>query len=139
MLTFERVHRASIEWDQEINNYEERTIFQTRPWLSFIAKTQDAEPVVAAIKKDGQKVGYLTGLIVRKFGFRILGSPFPGWTTSYMGLCLSAATPRRIAMQALTRFAFEGLHCAHLEIMDRYLTLDDIRGLGFEHRNFVGF
>ena len=65
-------------WAAEINNYPERTIFQTPAWLSFIAKTQNAQPVFAAFREGQQGLGYFTGLMVCKFGIRILGSPFPG-------------------------------------------------------------
>jgi hypothetical protein len=78
MLTFDPVDINSVDWAAEINNYPERTIFQTPAWLSFIAKTQNAQPVFAALREGQQGLGYFTGLMVCKFGIRILGSPFPG-------------------------------------------------------------
>src|SRR4029077_20026021 len=102
-------------------------------------KTQSAEPVVARLRNGEQTLGYFVGLIVRKFGLRILGSPFPGWTTSYMGLCLSPGTSRRLAVEALIHFAFQELRCVHLEIMDRNLYLDELSGLGMDHRLVKGF
>jgi len=58
-------------------------------------------------------------MIVTKFGMRILGSPLPGWTTSYMGVVLQPEVSRVEALAALKRFAFEDLKCVHMEIMDR--------------------
>lgn len=139
MLKFERVDMDPGTWSAEIAKCPEHTVFQTHQWLSFVAKTQHAEPVIAALKEGQQIVGYFAGLIVRKFGLRILGSPLAGWTTSYMGLCLTAPTPRRMAVEALIRFAFEDLRCVHFEFMDRSLTLDDLNSLGFGHRIFAGF
>ena len=139
MLAFERIKLDSVDWERELQKYPNRTIFQTSAWLSFVAKTQNAEPVVAALRNRQETLGYFTGLIIQKFGFRILGSPFPGWTTSYMGLCLSPATSRRRAIEALTRFAFEDLRCIHLEIMDRHLNVDELSGLGFAYRLVRGF
>jgi hypothetical protein len=134
MLTFERIDIGSFQWGEIINNYPHRTIYQTPAWLSFVARTQNAEPVIAALKDGRQTVGYFTGLIVCKFGFRLLGSPFPGWTTFYMGLCLSPGISRRMAIEALVRFAFEDLRCIHLEIMDRNLTVNELSNLNFEYK-----
>lgn len=139
MLTFERVDIDTANWADKITSYPDRTIFQTPAWLAFVANTQNAEPVLAVLKDAQQILGYFTGLIVRKFVFRILGSPFPGWTTSYMGLCLSPGVSRRIAVEALVRFAFHNLGCVHLEFMDRNMTADDLSGLGFHHKIFAGF
>ena len=36
-------------------------------------------------------------------------------------------------------FAFEDLRCVHLELMDRNLTLNEVKGLQFEHRVIPGF
>jgi CelD/BcsL family acetyltransferase involved in cellulose biosynthesis len=109
-MVFERIDINSGLWDEQLNTYPNRTVFQTPAWLSFVARTQDAEPVVAALINGRETLGYFTGLIVRKFGFRILGSPFPGWTTSYMGLCLSKSIPARTAIEALMRLALSTLN-----------------------------
>ena len=136
MLSLERVDANSIDFDK-INRYSDRTIFQTPDWLNFISSTQNGESVLALVKDGQNTVGFFAGSVVQKYGFRILGSPFPGWTTFYMGFCLFPGTSRRAAVEALLRFAFNELGCIHVELMDRNLTLDDIHHLGFEHRNFA--
>jgi hypothetical protein len=115
------------------------TIYQTPAWLTFLSRTQHGELVVGALKEGQETIGLFTGLIVRKSGFRILGSPFPGWSTDYMGFALSDGTDRRQAIQALIDFAFQELGCVHLEMMDRNLTVMDLRGLGVQHRVYRGF
>src|SRR5438270_7070866 len=122
MLKFERLDLKSLNWDETIGKFPDRTIFQTPAWLTFVAGTQNAEPIVAALKDGSWTVGYFTGLIVRKCGLRILGSPFPGWTTEYMGFNLSGRVSRRAAVEALSHFAFGDLKCVHLECMDPHLT-----------------
>ena len=139
MVNFERINLDSLDWERQLQNFPDRTVFQTPAWLSFVVKTQGAEPVLAALRDGQETLGYFTGLIIQKFRFRILGSPFPGWTTSYMGLCLRHGTSRRRAIEALTRFAFEDLGCIHVEIMDRHLTVNELSGLGFAHRIVKGF
>jgi CelD/BcsL family acetyltransferase involved in cellulose biosynthesis len=119
--------------------FPDRVVFQTREWLDFVARTQGAEPVIAAVRAGSETVGFFTGLVVRRFGVRILGSPFPGWTTSSMGFNLQEGVDRRAAAAAVVRFAFGPLRCLHLELKDRHLGVDDVRGLGFRSDPVVTF
>jgi len=135
---FHRLDFASMD-EKELDAFPDRIIFQTRPWIHFIARTQNAEPVIAALREDNETLGYFTGLIVKKFGFRILGSPFPGWSTPYIGFNLKPGVSRRTAMEALTDFAFDDLKCHHLELMDRRMVPEDCAHLGFERLMFDSF
>lgn len=130
MLTLRQLAPEEIDWAL-LDRLPDRLIFQTREWLSFIARTQQAEPVVAEVLDAGSTVGYFSGVVFRRYGVRILGSPFPGWTTPYIGFNLDDGVSRRDAAEALIPFAFDSLGCFHLELRDRYLAsaLDD---LGFK-------
>jgi hypothetical protein len=79
-------------------------IFTSPEWVEFVAATQKAEPVVARVLRGEEQVGWFTGLVVRRFGIRILGSPFAGWMTGPMGFDLDPGVSRREAAQALIRF-----------------------------------
>jgi hypothetical protein len=138
-LAFERINLPMSDWGKILETFEDRTIFLTPDWLSFVAKTQKAEPVLAVLKDSGKPLGYFIGLIVSWFGLKILGSPLPGWTTSYMGFNLLPGVPRPLAVKALARFALNELGCVHLEMMDRNLAVTDITGLGLKHRVLAGF
>jgi CelD/BcsL family acetyltransferase involved in cellulose biosynthesis len=129
-LRLKRLDPSAIDW-QQLDLFPDRVVFQTREWLDFIAQTQRAEPVLAAVLDDGRTVGYFTGLLIRRYGVRILGSPFPGWTTASMGFNLEPGTSRREAVEALVDFAFGPLRCLHLELKDRRLNAGDLDGLGF--------
>jgi hypothetical protein len=107
--------------------------------LSFVEQAQGAKPVILRILMDDKTVGWFTGLIVRKFGFRILGSPFPGWTTSYMGFNLEEDIDRTDVTEALFDFAFRNLGCVHVELMDRHIPLDLVRSRRIAHRVFRGY
>ncbi len=139
MLTFEHFDGSLAEWERILDSFPDRQIFQTSAWLSFIAESQNAEPVIAVLKDGNKTVGYFAGAIVRKLGFRILGSSFRGWTTDCMGIRLVDNTLRRESLQALVRFAFGKLKCVHMELSDREFTLRDADGLGFEHDEVEGF
>jgi hypothetical protein len=136
--SFHRVDFASID-EKELDAFPDRIIFQTQPWINFIARTQNAEPVVAALREDDETLGYFTGLIVKKFGFKILGSPFPGWSTPYIGFNLKPGVSRRIAIEALPDFAFDDLKCHHVELMDRRMVPEDCAHLALECLMFESF
>ena len=64
--------------------------------------------------------------MTRRLGIRILGSPLPGWTTSYMGFNLAEGVSRREAVRALLAYAHDSLGCAHVEVRDRRLSPEPI-------------
>ena len=124
MLRIERVPLDAVH--PAVEAQRARNVFQTREWLEFVARSQGAEPVVAHIERDGVPVGVFTGLIVRRFGVRILGSPFQGWMTGPMGFTLAPGEDRAEAVKALTRFAFRSLGCLHVELMDRQSDFEEL-------------
>ena len=128
-LRLERVQFRDVAWG-DLDAHPDRLLFHTREWLEFLARTQRAEPVVARVLAGNTCVGHFTGAVIRRAGLRILGSPFPGWTTDYMGFNLNPSLDRRAAA-ALVRFAFGPLRCVHLELKDRFLTDGALDGLGF--------
>jgi CelD/BcsL family acetyltransferase involved in cellulose biosynthesis len=129
MLRLHRVEPADALW-RDRATYADRLIFHTPQWLRFVAESQGAEPVLATVQDGTSPVGHFTGLLTKKYGLRILGSPMAGWTTSYVGFNLRTEVPRRQALEALLPWAFGELGCAHLEIRDRFLTEADLGGLG---------
>ena len=128
MLKLERVPLDGI--DPAIEALRGRNVFHTREWLEYVVRTQRAEPVVAHVERDGELVGAFAGLIVRRFGVRILGSPFQGWMTGPMGFSLVPGVATRDAMEALLRFAFKPLRCLHVEVLDRHAEFEELQGLG---------
>jgi hypothetical protein len=133
-LQLRRLHEAAIPWDV-LDRMPDRTIFQTRAWLAYVAETQRATPVVAAVQRGKDTVGYFTGLLIRRFGLPILGSPFPGWTTSYMGFNMLETVPGGQLLAALSTFAFDVLRCVYVEVSDHQrFTEVDAKAAGFESR-----
>ena len=130
-MRLERLDNNEIDWAL-LDGFEDRLVYQTREWLRFVERAQGAEPVIAALHDGGSPAGYFTGLLVRRFGLKILGSPMPGWTTGFMGFNLQPGVSRRAAVEALLQFTFQELGCIHLELKDRKLGSSDVAGLGFE-------
>jgi hypothetical protein len=132
---FERIAPAAFDW----TTMPAPNLCHSPAWLRFLCETQRGEPVVARLVQDESVAGYFVGMLVSRGGLKILGSPFPGWSTPYMGMTLLNGTARRDAVRELVRFAFDDLRCVHFEFMDRRLGSDDLRGLGFGHRILSGF
>jgi GNAT acetyltransferase-like protein len=130
-----------VDYDQapDLEKFYDHTIFQTIQWLQFVSLTQNAEPVIAIIKDGDRTVGRFTGLIVKKYPWRILGSLLPGWTTSYMGFNLEPSISRIDALRALEEFALRDLKCVHLEIMDRRFDLKELKIAKYKYKILSGF
>lgn len=111
--------------EAELDSFADRDVHQSLGWIRFIAKTKSALPVLAQLRENGETLGFYTGLVERKFGLRILGSPFRGWSSLYMGFNLKPGVSRSKALKALIPFAFNELKCHHTEVMDRYVTPED--------------
>jgi hypothetical protein len=133
------MHRVEYDQAPSLDAYGDHTVFQTNNWLNFVARAQDAEPVIAAIMDGPRPVGRFAGLIIKRYGLRILGSPAPGWTTAYMGFNLDPAYSRADALVALEEFAFRDLQCVHVEIMDRRIEASQLEQAGYTYRLGTGF
>ena len=139
MLTFHPFEGTLDDWGKALSTFPDAEIFQTPDWLRFIAESHRATPVVATLQEGTDVVGYFAGLTLRKFGIKILGSPFIGWTTDFMGIRLKDGVSKRAAIEALQHFAFQQLGCFHLEFADRRFGPDDVAGLGFEVQPSISY
>ena len=127
-----------VNWEQ-LDSFEDRTVFQTREWVRFVAETQKAKPLIAELSEDGRVVGYFTGLTFTRFGVRILGSSFPGWTTPYMGFNLAPGVARASALKAVERLAWDDLKCLHIEVSDPYFSEHDGHEQGFSLEFYTSY
>src|SRR5215471_3153703 len=119
-----------VDWSF-LDSFADRTVFQTREWVQFVGETQKATPLVAELREDKKVVGYFTGLVSNRFGLKILGSSFPGWTTPYMGFNLAPGTSRGAALSAVEAMTWNDLKCMHMEVSDPYFAAEDGKSLGF--------
>lgn len=138
MLQIEPLELASVDWNA-MEYAGGRNFCQGPVWLNFLAATQHGQPLLAVLRDSSSIAGYFAGMVVQKFGFKILGSPFPGWSTPYMGFNLRPDVDKREALRTLTRFAFTRLNCMHVEIMDRNISTHDLEGSSCRYRLFSGY
>ena len=133
ILDFETANHA------ELNQFADRTVFQTPEWIRFIRDTQKAKPVIARLNENGKALGYFTGLTFERFGVRVLGSSFPGWTTPYIGFNLLPGISRAAALAAVEQMAWNDLKCLHMEVSDPYFTIEDGQSQGFNCEFFISY
>jgi hypothetical protein len=122
------------DWWTRLDQFPDRLTYHTEEWIRFIAETQNAIPVFADVYEGQSRVGCFHSLVIRRFGLNILASPFPGWTTDYMGFNMLPGIPRWLALQALEHFAFHDLGCVYFEVADRGFTPGDGERAGLELR-----
>lgn len=132
------INPDTVDW-KFLDSFEDRTVFQTREWLQFVSETQNATPLLAELQDNGKMVGYFTGLTFARFGVKVLGGSFPGWTTPYMGFNLLPGISRADALAAVEQMAWDTLKCLHMEISDPYFTVEDGQALGFTCQSYTSY
>src|ERR1700751_5644523 len=137
-MKLHQIDFRAVDWTL-LDRFGNRTVFQTRAWLQFVAESQGATPVVAEVRHGHDVLGYFSGLTFSKFGMKVLGSSFPGWTTPYVGFNLKPGVSHREALVALEKFAWDDLKCLHLEVSDPNFTFDDSEGLGFNNEYYASY
>ena len=85
MYIFEKINLEDLNVE-EFNQFPNKSVLTTKEWIEFIEEDSNATPYILKITNSDLLVGYFSALIVKKFGLKIVGSPFPGWSTVYMGL-----------------------------------------------------
>jgi len=132
------VDPTTVDWTK-LDRFADRTVFQTREWLQFVHETQRARIVVCELVDGVEVAGYFSGLIFTKFGIRMLGSSFPGWTTPYMGFNLVPGASRKTALAAVEKLAWDLLKCLHMEVSDPSFEFDDGKDLGFACEAYASY
>src|SRR5258708_18533077 len=138
MMKFYPIDIKSADW-KRFDSFADRTLLQTCELLLFIAESQNAQPVLAELRESSEVRGYFTGLTFSKFGMKVLGSSFPGWTTPYIGFNLNPGVSRRAALEALENFAWDDLKCLHLEVSDPKFTFEDGQSARFKTEYYASY
>jgi len=138
VIEFHRIPLDQVDWDL-LDSYADRVLMQRRGWLEFVQEITGGEIVIAQIEIDGQTAGYYSGIKFRRCGVPILGSPFRGWTSAYMGFNLHPDVSRLEVLGGMDHFAFRKMGCLHWEVIDRYLTAETNSEIGIAHRTIRNY
>lgn len=110
-----------------------QTVFTSYEWIKFLWKNGKGKPVILEITKDKKVIAYFVGVIFKKFGIKILGSPFEGWTTCDMGFCALDNINRLELLDYVKDYAFKKLKCLYMEVVDERISLEDLEGKNYNY------
>lgn len=127
-MKFEPIQLEDVDWSL-INRGD--NVFQTLPWLEHLRQSRNLEPVILSIQSDEGLQGYFVGMMAHLFGFHILGSPFRGWNTYFMGFHVCPGASRKRFLQDFPSYAFAELKCDYLEIIDLQIAPDDVNQVDY--------
>lgn len=117
-------------WDAALARFDLWHLYHTAAWLDFLEQTQPVERRAYAIHGGEGLAGYLPGFALRQGPVRIFGSPFPGWTTPYLGPVVNRSVDwpelYRAIAAALRRDRF-----AHAELRHHQVDYDGAAEAGF--------
>lgn len=137
MIKFENIDLNHID-EIEFNDFSDKLIFQTKEWINFILETQKVSPIILRITEDDNLIGYFTGFLFKKFGIKIVGSPFRGWTTLYMGINLKDGCnyEKGYLSKLIWKYLKKKYHCVYFEMIDRSITEEEAKKnkLRFEYQ-----
>lgn len=131
MVHFERIALEDINLE-EFNGFENKSVFTSIEWLRFLEEDSKGEIVILRITEGTDLMGYLSGLIVRKFSIRIFGSPFKGWSTRFMSFDLIDPGNIKRLIKPTMDYLFHNLKCHYVEMVDRNLTPQDQKDIPYE-------
>jgi Acetyltransferase (GNAT) domain len=137
-MRLEPVPLDAVDWSQ-VGRLFPLQFSQSGEWLRFAAAVSGGIPIVAQVVQGADLRGYFFGVVFRRFGLRILGSPFPGWTLPYLGFTLGDATDFAAALDGLRDLAFRRLSCIHFELTDRTITPEAASRLGVDFDSVQGY
>lgn len=130
MYTFNAIKMNDLDID-EYYSFSHKNIFTTLEWLEYIKEDSASEPVIIRIEKDGSFIGYFTGMVFKKFGIKIIGRPFEGWSTCFMGFDLKDKYDRMEIINELSLYLFKEFRCLYIEIADRFISVQEAADNGF--------
>jgi hypothetical protein len=133
MYSFEIIPQYKIN-EPEFNSFHKKSVFTSLPWIDFVAQDNDATPVVIRITENEMFIGYFSGLLKTKYGIKIFGSPFRGWSTCFMGFDLYEQKKIEKILPELVAYIFKQTKCHYFECSDRNIPISTKQNIPFRTR-----
>lgn len=136
--TFKKIPFETLD-KEEFNSFPDKTVLTTPSWIRFIEEDSKAQPYILRITEDGKLVGYFTALRRKQFKLPIIASPFPGWSTQYMGFDLLDSSLKCKILPELVDYVFKNEKCWFFQVNDRGFDHDEILALAKKNKYTVHF
>lgn len=132
MYKIEEIQKDIIDV-AEYYSFNNKSLYTTREWLEYLEEDVKGKAIILRITdEEGALVGYYTGMIVTKFGIRIAGSPFSGWSTVYMGFDVVDGVNRLELISPVRDYLFQKKHVLFIEIVDRNIGVEEAIAAGYQ-------
>ena len=86
MVTYTLNNISLNDLSDALNKKNLHSVFSSKAWLNFLTYEVGGKFIGVCIKGSNGSTHYFFGILFKKLGLKIIGSPFPGWGTSYMGI-----------------------------------------------------
>lgn len=116
---------------EEYYRFPNKPLFTTMEWLEFLEEDSKGELFFLRITDNDSLVGYFTGMVVNKFGIKIAGSPFSGWSTVYMGFDVYDGINKLDLIPCVQEYLFKHKKVVLIEIVDREISVKDAQEAGY--------
>lgn len=126
MYSFNPINKNNLS-DDVIEKFESSELYHTSGWINYLKKELNIEPIYLEIYCDKKKIGYFIGGLFKKFGVKIVGSPFRGWDTPYLGLLVESNYNKIEILKELWKYLKSIYKCLYFEFVDKSISLDDIK------------
>lgn len=129
--SFEIVDISKLN-QQEYNDFIDKSVYTTLEWLRFLNDEAKTTTIIIKINQGDRFIGYFTGASIKKFGVKIFGAPFPGWSTCHMAIDTNEDIDRCEIIKQIVPFIYRNTKCVYIEIIDRHITMEMAKKYGFK-------
>jgi CelD/BcsL family acetyltransferase involved in cellulose biosynthesis len=119
------------DWDDLVRCFPQHTVFHSMAWLQSISAAYGLSIVLCKAMSGGRCVAVWPYLRLRKGLLTVLGSPLPGWSTSYLGpLFAPDADVPSVLAAFFNHRAFRGYAYFACKVIDNHRRID-LHAFGF--------
>lgn len=131
--SFEEIEFEKID-TKEYYCFPRKALFTTVEWLSFVKDDSKVTPLILRIiDENSQLVGYFTSMVAHKFGVKIIGSPFSGWSTCWMGFDVVDGVDKKSLIKPTVDYLLQVHNALFVQIIERDITTAEADGLKFNN------
>lgn len=115
-FTFEEIPLLSA-FDSAVRHHNIGSVFVHQPWLQFTVDNAGGKFVGIKIQDRVLNTGFFAGILFSRFGVTVIGSPFRGWGTPYMGVFGNIDIDESL-IAGLLEFLFKNYTPHYIEIIN---------------------
>lgn len=124
---------SDFDWDSIVKKYSKATVFHLSCWHQVLNSSISGRVIRFKILKDDETFGYWCGVLLKKFGIKIFGSPLPGSGTDYMYPLLTKKLSANELFVACHQWA-KNTGVVHIELGGEIFTENLLKKKGYNLR-----